>query len=123
MSDIQFLQVSSFIHSVTILIISKIAKPCDIYGAALLPHAPPAPDTPPPDNPWTPFNNRNEFQFATFHFVENQSSASKIDAALDMWAAQIFKYGDEIPWKNPNEMYATIDAIQHGECPWESVKI
>lgn len=78
---------------------------------------------PPPDNPWAPFNNCNEFQFANFHFVENQTSASKIDTALDMWAAQIVTYGGEIPWKSPDDMYATIDSIQHGECPWESLKI
>ena len=69
-------------------------------------------------NPWSLFNSRIEFNFAHYHFVEVQSSAEKIDQALDMWAATVMEFGGDSPWENAAELYATINAIQHGDSPW-----
>ncbi|KAJ7809240.1 hypothetical protein B0H14DRAFT_3090933 [Mycena olivaceomarginata] len=52
-----------------------------------------------------------------------QSSAGAINTAHDLWAAQILKYGEDIPWKNAAELYSTIDSIQHGDTPWKVYKI
>ena len=52
-----------------------------------------------------------------------QSSAGKINKALDMWAATVMEYGGDAPWKNATELYATIDAIQHGDLPWKVYEI
>ncbi|KAJ6448828.1 hypothetical protein C8R45DRAFT_1057369 [Mycena sanguinolenta] len=101
-------------------------RPCDQYGTYL------APDTPPPPNSqldgqvpgsWAPFEDRTEFDFAYYHFVELQSSAAEITKALDLWAASILQYGNSPPWSNAQELYDTIDAIQHGDAPWKVYQI
>ncbi|KIM80298.1 hypothetical protein PILCRDRAFT_9821 [Piloderma croceum F 1598] len=33
------------------------------------------------------------------------------------------EYGGDAPWKNAAELYATIDAIQHGDSPWKVYEI
>jgi hypothetical protein len=40
-----------------------------------------------------------------------------------MWAASVLEYGGEIPWSNAQELYDTIDAIQHGEAPWRTFEL
>jgi hypothetical protein len=72
---------------------------------------------------WDPFPNRVAFDFSYFHFVEQQTSESGINKALDLWAASTLQYGGNIPWSNALELYATIDAIQHGEAPWRTFEI
>ena len=74
-------------------------------------------------NPWNPFNSRVEFDFAYYHFVEAQTSASLIDKALDIWAATVRGFGGDSPWANSTELYATIDAIQCSDVPWKVYKI
>ncbi|KAJ7800645.1 hypothetical protein B0H14DRAFT_3092576 [Mycena olivaceomarginata] len=98
------------------------ARPCDINGNYLPSHSPPPPLASLNGQAllsWQPFASRTEFDFAHFHFVEAQSSAGAINTALDLWAAQILKYGEDIPWKNAAELYSTIDSIQHGDAPWK----
>ena len=58
----------------------------------------------------------------TFHFVEQQTSESSINTALGLWAASVLELGGDIPWSNTQELYATIDSIQHGEAPWRTYK-
>jgi hypothetical protein len=70
-------------------------------------------------NIWSPFNSRLEFDFAYYHFVEIQNSARLIDEALSQWAAGVMQYGGSAPWKNSKELYASIDAIKHGDSPWK----
>jgi hypothetical protein len=36
-----------------------------------------------------------------------------------MWAATVLEFGGDAPWKNMAELYANIDAIQHGDSPWK----
>ncbi|KAH9997156.1 hypothetical protein BJV74DRAFT_877357 [Russula compacta] len=64
-----------------------------------------------------------KFDFAHYHFVEVQNSAGKIDQALDLWSASVMEYGGDALWKDSAELYATIDAIQHGDSPWKVYKI
>ena len=104
----------------------RTAKPCDERGEYLLPHTrPQAPPNPPQadTNPWNPFNSRIDFDFAHFQFVKVQNSAPLIDKALDMWAATVMEFGGDTLWKNSEELYATIDTIQHGDCPWKVYSI
>lgn len=100
--------------------------PCDRNGNYLPPHTPPPPlsrlNEQPPGS-WAPFESRTEFDFAHYHFVELQSSASEINKALDLWAAQVLQYGADSPWHNAKDLYDTIDAIQHGDTPWKVYKI
>ncbi|KAJ7204092.1 hypothetical protein GGX14DRAFT_369056 [Mycena pura] len=104
------------------------ALPCNAAGAFLPPYTGPPPPPPPPQNgqdseAWAPFNDRVEFDFTQFHFVEAQSSASDINKALELWAASVLKYGGTAPWKNARDLYATIDAIQLGDVPWKTFKM
>ncbi|KAF8149984.1 hypothetical protein B0H34DRAFT_785236 [Crassisporium funariophilum] len=97
-------------------------KPCDANGRTLPPHAPPAPVV--EDEPsWEPFEDRTAFEFAHYHFVEVQSSVEKIHRALDIWAASVLPFGKTVPWKTADELYATIDDIQQGECPWKTYEL
>jgi hypothetical protein len=117
----------TFIFVVLALILTRsTARPCDINGNYLPSHSPPPPlaslNGQAPLS-WQPFASRTEFDFAHFHFVEAQSSAGAINTALDLWAAQILKYGEDVPWKNAAELYSTIDSIQHGDAPWKVYKI
>jgi len=74
-------------------------------------------------NPWNPFNSRIKFDFAYYHFIEAQTSASLIDKALDIWAATVRGFGGDSPWANSTELYATINAIQCSDVPWKVYKI
>ncbi|KIJ62152.1 hypothetical protein HYDPIDRAFT_30701 [Hydnomerulius pinastri MD-312] len=104
-------------------------RPCDENG-----HFLPQGQPPPPAetvsvviadgaSPWAPFGSRIEFDQAHFHFVELQSSEAEIDKALDMWAASVSEFGGEVPWQNAQELYHTIDEIQHGDAPWKVYRI
>jgi len=97
--------------------------PCNARGEYLPPYTRPPPTAASANagdgNPWNPFNSRIEFDFAYYHFVDVQSSAEKIDRALDLWAASLMEYGGDAPWKDSAELYAMIDAIQDGDCPWK----
>lgn len=52
----------------------------------------------------------------------NCKAQRKINIVLDLWAASVLKHGgtlDVLPWHNAADLYKTIDAIQHGNCPWK----
>jgi hypothetical protein len=84
------------------------AHPCDKEGYYLPSsvRSRPQPQQPldtTPKNPFHPFDDRLTFEFADFHFSEQQSSAAAINRALQLWAAQSAKNGfDDIPWKSAN---------------------
>ena len=84
---------------------------------------PPLPDNNPEPNDWTPFDSRLEFDFAHYHFIEIQDSAAGINKALDMWTASVMEFGGSGPWKSSDELYDTIDSIQHGDAPWKTYRI
>ncbi|KAJ7737732.1 hypothetical protein B0H16DRAFT_1762218 [Mycena metata] len=104
------------------------ALPCNANGDYLPPFSiPPPPPAPPADGQdpaaWAPFESRAEFDFAEFHFVKLQTSAGNINTALDLWAASVLPYGGTAPWKNSDELYATIDEIQSGDMPWKTYQL
>ena len=75
-----------------------------------------------PENPFHPFEDRLAFEFADYHFSQQQSSGPSIDHALRLWAAQSAKNGyDDVPWKSVDEMYRIIDQIKQGDNPWKTV--
>ena len=75
------------------------------------------PEPEPPVSSWEPFESCIEF--AHYHFAEVQNSAAKIDQALDMWAATVFEFSADSPWKTSAELYVSINAINHGDSPWK----
>jgi hypothetical protein len=72
---------------------------------------------------WEGFSSRAGWDFAHLHFVEAQSSEGKINKALDIWTASVMEYGGSAPWTSAQELYSTIDNIQHGDAPFQSIKI
>ncbi|KAF5338761.1 hypothetical protein D9611_013338 [Ephemerocybe angulata] len=80
------------------------------------------------ENAYSPFEDRLSFDFAQYHFVEVQSSAGKINKALDLWlAAKVQAIQgtdcDDLPWASADELYATIDEIQQGVAPFRTVHL
>jgi hypothetical protein len=73
---------------------------------------------------WTPFEDRLAFDWAYYHYVTLQSSASNITEGLNLWLAASIKNGSATggPWRNAKEMYVTIDSIQTGSLPFKSFK-
>ncbi|KAF8986642.1 hypothetical protein BDQ17DRAFT_1393636 [Cyathus striatus] len=102
--------------------------PVNAEGVDLPNYAPPALDEDDESpNSWGPFQDQVSFSFANYHFTKLQSSESEVNEALNNWAAQVLhsnvqgQYGP--PWKNAEDLYVTIDSIQHGSCPWKSYEI
>ncbi|KAG2005024.1 hypothetical protein CC2G_003523 [Coprinopsis cinerea AmutBmut pab1-1] len=103
------------------------ALPTDANGNFLDPHTRPLPRQPlDPQNPFAPFESRLAFDWGHYHFVENKSSAAKINKGLDLWlASRIEMVGSEncgeLPWASAEDLYATIDSINNGSAPFETV--
>ncbi|KAJ2929622.1 hypothetical protein H1R20_g7476, partial [Candolleomyces eurysporus] len=101
----------------------------DKNGVPLLPGTAPPPREPYSTNAWYPFNNRLEFDFAHYHYVELQTSEAKINTALDHWkAVTIAALGSpedvsSAPWNTAQEVYSTIDEIQEGGAPFRTVHL
>jgi hypothetical protein len=87
---------------------------------------PPEPTNTVSNNPWAPFEDHLAFDWAHYHFVQLQSSQKDILTGLDLWRATVIKHGldhssdTNVPWKNAQELYDTIDSIQAGTAPWKT---
>ncbi|KAF7372689.1 C2H2-type domain-containing protein [Mycena venus] len=77
--------------------------PCDAEGNDLPPEAPPPSWEERAADDYFPFEIRAEFEFAEFLYVREEMSAKGVDHHKDL--------------------YATIDAIQQGEIPWQSFSV
>lgn len=123
---IQHLRVGNCLFLPTCLTLAEcLARPCDKDGHYLFPGSHPPPREPldaTPENPYHPFEDRLAFEFADFHFSEQQSSQRHIDYALELLMAQAAKnhVDDDVPWKSASNMYTTIDQIQQGSNPWKT---
>lgn len=90
--------------------------------------SPPPAHTIDPANPWAPFEDRIAYDFAYYHYVKVQSSAEQISENLDILIANSIKHsGDKHAagpngWRNPQDLYATIDTIPAGDIPWQTYK-
>ena len=72
---------------------------------------------------WDPFPDHIAFDFSYFHCIEQQTSETGINKALDLWAAFVLEYCGDTPWSNAQEPYKMIDTIQHSEAPWKTFKL
>jgi hypothetical protein len=108
-------------------LIAFTALPCDKNGKFLPEHTRPPPlDAPDAteDNVYQPFEDRLAFDWAYYHFAEFQSSEREINKGLDLWLAASLKAGNDapLPWSSAEEMYETINAIQEGDAPFETIR-
>ncbi|KAH9008341.1 hypothetical protein EDB83DRAFT_2509114 [Lactarius deliciosus] len=81
-------------------------------------------------NPWLPFNDRLQYEWAYYHYVRLQSSAEDIRQGLDLWRAMAttthqmdHNSCDGVPWKSAKEMYNTIDSISVGGVSWVTYQL
>jgi len=79
---------------------------------------PPARETSQPGD-WTPFDSEVQFQLADLIYRQAELSASNIDALLEIWAQSVHDLDASAPFKNHNDVYATIDSSVLGDVPWQ----
>jgi len=106
-----------------------IGQPCDEDGDPLDPVSHPINETRDPTD-WTPFRNRIEFETAEFLYKRCQMSGSNIDILMELWASysalRDFEDASSLdlsPFSAHRDMYSTIDAIQIGGVPWQSIAL
>lgn len=108
------------------------ARPCAQDGT-FLGNPIPAPETTQPldatpENDWAPFPDRLAYDWAQHYYVRLQSSEDEIYHGLDIWRATVIKHASEhsvhdgVPWKNAQDLYATIDSIKAGSVGWKTYK-
>ncbi|KAI0671174.1 hypothetical protein C8Q78DRAFT_1069813 [Trametes maxima] len=83
----------------------------------------PQPRTHATSDDWSPFDNRVEFELAEFLFKKEQMPQSNINTLLDLWAADLLRYGGRPPFADYVDLYNTIDSINVGEVPWQCLRI
>lgn len=79
----------------------------------------------PPENVYHPFEDRLAFDWAYYQFLELKSSEQNINKGLNLWLATNLKSldsGKVPPWDTAEEMYSTIDEIQEGNAPFQTIK-
>ncbi|KAI1782777.1 hypothetical protein LXA43DRAFT_1137866, partial [Ganoderma leucocontextum] len=99
------------------------AAPCDELGSPLPDDAPPPPRTNATAGDWAPYNTRLEFELSEFLFKREQMSQTNITFLLELWAADVVRYGGRPPFENHSEMFRVIDSIAHGDAPWQCLKV
>jgi len=99
-----------------------LGRICNEYGDFIPEGTPPQPQ-PTSGNPWEPYSNRIDFELARFFYKESQSSATEIDSILHLWKASLEQHGDIAPFKDHQELYATIDATPLGDTSWDSFNL
>lgn len=97
-----------------------LAHPCNEHGEYLLKDSAPPPCTDAQFGDWGPFTGRVEFELAKFLFQREQMLQSNL---LDLWAADVLKYGGHPPFSDHAELYQLIDAIHAGDVPWTCLKV
>lgn len=94
-----------------------IARPCDTSGTYLPPDCDPLEDTTPPS--YAPFDNREMFEFAELMYCKAEMSEGNTNSLLDILRRHSTAGGATF-FESTQDMYQTIDSIQHGDAPWKS---
>ncbi|KAJ7862732.1 hypothetical protein B0H13DRAFT_2566139 [Mycena leptocephala] len=94
--------------------------PCDRDGYDLPPDALPPPWEERGADDFSPFNSRAEFEFAEFLYRDEEMAGRRVDRLAELLAAL---YGTDPPFADHKDLYATIDAIQQGDVPWQSFSV
>ena len=96
---------------------------CDEHGIELPPGTSPSPQKQKARDDWFPYRNRVQFEVADFLYRRNQMSARDINFLLNIWEATLVTHGEEPPFRNCADLYATIDATVVGDTPWQSATL
>src|SRR6266487_4402067 len=87
--------------------------PCNATGVDLPVGSQPPPFSALPDDDYTPYDSRNEFELADWIFRRNQTPGTQIDDLMDIWGA---REGDP-PFSNHDDLYSIIDSTALGDIP------
>lgn len=95
--------------------------PCDSDGNYLAnPDTPPPPRTTAVPDDWSPFTDRLQFEMADWLSKKTQLPHPDIDFLMDAFAA-FGGEGHEPSFVNHDHLHKTLDAIEHGDAPWECI--
>ncbi|KAJ8495314.1 hypothetical protein ONZ51_g1758 [Trametes cubensis] len=98
-------------------------RPCDFLGNDLPPNAAvPHRTTAAPDD-WYPYSSRVEFELAEFLFKKDQMAQPNISTLMDLWAADVLRYGGTPPFADHVDLHRTIDATDLGDVSWTVLHI
>ena len=104
--------------------VGSLGTPCDINRNVVLPDTPPPPhDSEANSNDWTPYNSQAKFELTKLLYTHSQMPTSEIDHLLNIWAATHVADGQDPPFKDHKDMYATIDMTPLGDVAWESFEV
>ncbi|KAF8798346.1 hypothetical protein BYT27DRAFT_7123186 [Phlegmacium glaucopus] len=95
-------------------------RPCDKDGNYLAPGMPPSPQSADAPISWDPFDDELQFRLGDFLYRKVEMSGGNIDELMDIWVSKKTESEDFSPFDSHEHMYATIDAITHGDAPWKS---
>ncbi|OJT08203.1 hypothetical protein TRAPUB_899 [Trametes pubescens] len=99
------------------------ARPCNEAGEYLHGDSTPTPRTDTEFGDWGPFANQVEFELTEFLFQREQMPQTNIDTLMDLWAADVLRYGGHPPFADHADLYRAIDAIRTGDVPWTCLKV
>ncbi|KAF8876420.1 hypothetical protein BD779DRAFT_1613320 [Infundibulicybe gibba] len=94
--------------------------PCTIDGSDLAPGTKAIPCSTKLPTDWDPFDDEAQFRTGDLLYRKVEMSGGNIDELMDIWATSKVASGDPAPFVSHEHMYATIDAITHGDAPWKS---
>jgi len=86
-------------------------------------------DTPPPPRhstkncDWSPFKGQSQFLLVDFLFCKNQMSVGDINYLMQLWASDLVKHDDSLPFAAHKDLYHTLDAIKAGNAFWKCLVI
>ncbi|KAF9487940.1 hypothetical protein BDN71DRAFT_1485194 [Pleurotus eryngii] len=95
--------------------------PCDCIGTDLpndsAPPPPPVIDT----DDFDPFTSSADFEFTEFLYKSVEMSGGRLDQLSELLAA--LYPGQDPPFANHDDLYATIDSVKHGDTSWKSFSV
>lgn len=105
------------------LLMSFEGEPCNVDGSPLPDDAPPPAADLLPQDDWSPYRSRLEFETAEFLFKTAQLSQSKTDTLMLLWSASLARHNDSPPFVDHNDLHSVIDATALGDAAWESFTV
>ena len=119
-----FLMVSQFqVRSWVQCNLICLATPTNKFGNDLPPGMEPTPRDVPDKDDWYPFASCIEFETVEFLFKENQMPQSHVDRLMRLWTASMLHHNDWAPYSGHADLHQVIDAIPHGDVPWQSIQV
>ena len=66
-----------------------------------------------------PFDTKAQFEIADLLYHCAEASTSNIDSLFEIWAQSVHEFNAFAPFKDHNDMYATINSSVLRDVPWQ----